>query len=393
VSAAARRVLLVSNGFGEMAILQSIARALAAADPSAVLAHMPLVGRLPRGSWPEPVGPQAEMPSGGLVTYWNLRNIVRDVGAGLIGSTIAQWRFLARQRADYDAVVAVGDVYCAAACLWFTRLPVVFVATAKSEYVASHSAIECAIARRARVTFARDAPTARALERAGVRARYAGNVMMDGLAPTQVDLGADPEAIRVGVLPGSRGDAAANAAAAARRLERIAALARRDVQAFFAVAPSVNPNTIGAALEGEGFSIEPAGASDAVVARARKGAVRAVLARGALGDVLRASVIVLGQAGTGNEQAAGLGKPVIAAAGPGESPERVGWYRMRQRKLLGDALLVAPAADEAFAQTVVDLLGDPERMTAMAAAGRARMGEPGASAQVAEAVLAIAGTR
>jgi uncharacterized protein (TIGR03492 family) len=134
----------------------------------------------------------------------------------------------------------------------------------------------------------------------------------------------------------------------------------------------------------------PTGSERGIVATGGKPSVELIIVRGGLGAALRASEIVLGQAGTGNEQAAGLGKPVLAAAEPGESPQSVGWYRMRQQKLLGDALLVVPAADDAFAHAAVQLLADPARMAAMGDAGRSRMGGAGASRAVADAALAIA---
>lgn len=387
----APRILLVSNGFGESAILQCIARAIAAKEPQAALAHMPLVGRMPAGSWPDPVGPQAEMPSGGLVTYWNFKNIVRDVRAGLVATSLRQFAFLSRQAAAYDVVVAVGDIYCLAVCLAFVRLPTIFVATAKSEYVATHSVLERAIARRARVTFARDEATARALFRHGVRAVHAGNAMMDDVARTEIDLPLDAAAIRFAILPGSRSDAPANAQAAARRLQRIAALSGRRVQAFVAVAPAADPLHMISAIARAGIAAKLTGAPSGVVARGKGPGVDVLLVRGGFGDVLRAAHAVLGQAGTGNEQAAGLGKPVIAAAEPPDSIERVGWYRMRQQRLLGDALLVLPSDDETFAAAVVRLIDDPGRIEKMAAAGRARMGGTGAAGAVADAVLAIAG--
>jgi tetraacyldisaccharide 4'-kinase len=373
-----------------MAILEYIARAIAAREPSARLAHMPIVGRLAPDAWPRSVGPQAEMPSGGLVTYWNFHNILRDVGAGLVGLTLRQFAFLARQHDAYDTVVAVGDVFCLAASLFFVRQPTIFVATAKSEFVASHSPVECVIARRARLTFARDAATAAALTRSGVRATYAGNVMMDGVDHVEVDLPADQSAIRVAVLPGSRSDAPQNARAAIRRLARIATISGRHVQAFVALAPAVSDSSIIEALAGESVQTLATGDPSGIVARGKSGPLDVILVRNGLTAALRAAQIVLGQAGTGNEQAAGLGRPVVAAANPGESVQSVGWYRMRQQKLLGDALLVAPADDNSFALEAVRLLGDPQRMDAMSAAGRARMGAPGASSAVADAVLAIA---
>ena len=155
-------------------------------QPDARIEHLPLVGTPAPDAALTTVGPRADMPSGGLVAFWNVRNIARDLGAGLIALTVRQFAFLLGRRDD--VVIAVGDIFCLAACLLFARRPTVFVATAKSEYVARHSSFEAAIARRARAVFARDAATARALSERGVRATFAGNAMMDGLTATQADL-------------------------------------------------------------------------------------------------------------------------------------------------------------------------------------------------------------
>jgi uncharacterized protein (TIGR03492 family) len=383
---------LVSNGYGEMAIAGYIARAVAAARPDTVVEHLPLVGEPAQGSWPPAVGPRAAMPSGGLIAFWNLKNIARDLRAGLGSLSLRQFAFLHR-RSD-DALVAVGDIYCVAACLLFARRPTVFVATAKSEYVAPHSGLECAIARRARVVFARDAATARALERRGIHAVFSGNVMMDGLAPEGLSLPAAANAVRIAVLPGSRSDARDNVSAAMRRLKLVAerlALRGESVQAYISQAPTVAAGDLIAGIQMEGLNVERTGTTQGVTARASRENLDIALVSGALGDLLRASDIVLGQAGTGNEQAVGLGKPVVSAADVRHGrPESVGWYRMRQQRLLGDALLVLPTDDATFSAGVVALLDDPARRALMAQAGRERMGGTGAAVAIAEAVLAAA---
>ncbi|HLJ83180.1 MAG TPA: lipid-A-disaccharide synthase-related protein [Candidatus Eremiobacteraceae bacterium] len=388
----APRILFVSNGHGEMAIAGYIARAVAAARPNAVVEHLPLVGEPAQDSWPPAVGPRAAMPSGGLIAFWNLKNIVRDLRAGLGSLSVRQFAFLRRRRDD--AVVAVGDIYCVAACLLFARRPTVFVATAKSEYVAPHSGLECAIARRARIVFARDAATAQALERRGIHAVFSGNVMMDGLASEGLSLPASANAVRIAVLPGSRSDARANVSAAVRRLKLIAArLAPRgeSVQAYISQAPTIAADELIAGVQAEGLTVECTGAAAGVMARASGENLEIALVGGALGDLLRASDIVLGQAGTGNEQAVGLGKPVVSAADVRRGrPESVGWYRMRQQRLLGDALLVLPTDDTTFADGVVALLDDSARRAKMSQAGRERMGGTGAARAIAEAVLAVA---
>jgi len=240
------------------------------------------------------------------------------------------------------------------------------------------------------MTFARDEPTALALMRGGVRARYAGNAMMDQVAAPEFALPIADSAIHVALLPGSRSDAPQNARAAARRLLRMSVLSGKQVQAFLALAPAADVDAIIGALKAEGFEVTVNPQITGVIALASRDAVEIGLVRGGLAASLGAANVVLGQAGTGNEQAAGLGKPVVAAAAPGESPQSVGWYRMRQQKLLGEALVVFQGDDDTFARDVLALLADRDRIAAMGAAGRERMGAPGASDAIAQAVLDVA---
>jgi uncharacterized protein (TIGR03492 family) len=362
---------------------------------SARIEHLALVGRLPQDAWPPPAGPQQAMPSGGLVSHGNVRNVLRDVRAGLLRLALRQFAYLARQRRR-DVIVAVGDVYCLAVCLAFARRPAVFVATAKSQYVTPHSKLECLIARRARMTFARDAATAAALVRCGVAAKWAGNAMMDGLEDNGLEPPLRADAINIGVLPGSRADAPENLSRSVRRLRKIAALLGprgKRVQALVSLAPSADTARMIAALAEQGLAVLPAQPQTGIVAQAEEDGLSVLAVKGRFGWLLRRSDIVLGQAGTGNEQAAGLGRPVIAALEAGESPAKVGWYRMRQQRLLGDALLVAPRDDDRFALETVRLLDDAARRERMAQAGRERMGPPGAAPLIADAVLQIAQRR
>src|ERR1035441_7570371 len=92
------RVLFVSNGHGEAAIADRIAAAVRIIAPEIESDHLALVGEGRAASMHE-VGPQRQMPSGGIVAMGNLTNIARDVVGGLIGLTLAQRRFLVRSRA------------------------------------------------------------------------------------------------------------------------------------------------------------------------------------------------------------------------------------------------------------------------------------------------------
>jgi uncharacterized protein (TIGR03492 family) len=384
-------ILLVSNGFGEAAVAQYIARAIAAGAPAARLEHLPLVSASESGGWPPQVGPRRAMPSGGLVANWNVRQLLRDLIAGLGPLTIEQVRYL-RKQAQRDAIVAVGDIYCLTLSL-LSRRPAFFVATAKSQLVAPHSRLEVSIARRAAAAFARDQETADALSENDVRARYAGNVMMDGLVRSNADLMLDGSALKVGVLPGSRADAAVNAGEMTKRISafaRMLAPSGRRVQALVSLAPSLASEPVRSAIDAAGFilaPVQPDGSRSGAIARHTSDNLTIVLIKGAFADIIYASDIVFGQAGTANEQAAGLGRPVLAAAEPGERPQRMHWYRMRQKRLLGDALLVLDSAPDEFAAGAVRVLQDPALMEHMAETGRLRMGQPGGAAAVAAAVL------
>lgn len=383
-------ILLVSNGYGEAAIAGYIAGAIKQKRTAVDIEHFPLVGQADAASWPPSVGPQKSMPSGGLVANWNLKNLAVDVRSGLLGLTFAQLSFLRRQQRR-SVIIAVGDVYCLAMALVSVQSPTIFVATAKSDYVSPHSKLECAIAKRAVQTFARDEATAESLRRCGVAARYAGNAMMDGLKPSGIDLGADSAALRIAVLPGSRRDAVN---AARTSLERVAALASllrkqgRPVQAFVSLAPSLAPAILRVLMRACGVEVRSR-LDEGVLARLSRSNLQIAFVRGSFADILSASHIAFGQAGTANEQAAGAGLPVIAALEPKETREKMSWYRMRQKQLLGDALMVLPADPTLFVQFVAQLLDDPRRLHIMSQTGRERMGTAGASSAVAEAVLSL----
>ena len=263
--------------------------------------------------------------------------------------------------------------------------------------MAGHSLFEFCIARHAEVTLTRDEPTAKSLAARGVRARWAGNLMMYGVAhPDAGALPIDEDALRIAVLPGSRRNAAANAGDAVRRLRSVAAaLAPARVQAFVSVAGNAAADDMAESIAAQGVSLQPTAVQTGVVARSRPSETNldVVLVRGRFAELLAAADIAIGQAGTANEQAAGLGKPVIAASDPGKAPQRAGWYRQRQQRLLGDALLVLPGDDREFVDGVLRLIRDQQQRERMSRAGRERMGGPGGSARVAETVLSLSERR
>ena len=201
-------VLFVSNGHGEAAIAERIAVELAALLPALRLDHLALVGDVPSESLRD-VGPRAAMPSGGLIAMGNVRNIARDVRAGLLGLTLAQRRFLRNVRGEYAAAVAVGDAFALLMALQ-ARAPSVFVGTAKSVNVAPYGVFEERLLRRAAACFVRDAPTAERLELHGLHVEPHANVIADIFATpddAHAERAVEGFSPAIALFPGSRAGA------------------------------------------------------------------------------------------------------------------------------------------------------------------------------------------
>ena len=386
-----RRILFVSNGHGENAIAERIARELRAiARVPFGLDHLALVGE-PSNGVLATVGPRRTLPSGGLVAMGNVRALTRDLRAGFVGLFASQIRFLRREGGRYDCVVAVGDVY-ALALARFARRPVIFVGTAKSVYVAPYGPLERRFLRGAARVFVRDSATAERLRAQGVAADAPGNTIVelaDGAPPPPEELAGNSF---IGILPGSRASAYLDAV---RLCGVIRALGERvaPAHALLSIAPSLGPDRFAAALAEDGWIVEPAVSSDAIAFRAHAGGATLLGWRGPLGTLLAASRLILGQAGTANEQAAAAGLPVVAldagqrlaARAPGDE-----WYRMRQRRLLGDALALVPPSPGPAAAAIAELLADSVRLERMRVAGRERMGPRGGSRAIANAIVEVA---
>jgi uncharacterized protein (TIGR03492 family) len=374
------RALFISNGHGETAIAARIAREVVNGATVAVgLDLFPAVGL---GASAQPlalVGPRRMMPSGGLVAMGNVRAFAQDLGAGFAGLFAEQLAFLQRVRERYDVAVAVGDVY-ALGLAFVTGLPTIYVGTAKSIYVAPYGPFERTLLRKALRVFVRDEPTAAQLRAQGVEAEAPGNVIVDlaELAP-----GA-PAGRWLGLLPGSRGEAYGQAVRLARVVRTLGGNPRL-AGGLLSIAPTLSVERVARELAGDGWTIDEQ-RSETEPFRARAPGALVVAWRGEFGALLGGSALVLGQAGTANEQAAARGIPVVALD-DGASGK---WYRMRQRRLLGNALAFVPVDPVAAALAIDALLADAPRMRAMADAGRARMGPPGGGAAIARAILAFA---
>ena len=381
-----KAVLFVSNGNGEIAIADRIAQELRDIAPALHLDHLALVGAS-RSTYLHDVGPQRAMPSGGLIAMGNVGNIARDVRAGLLGLSLAQRRFLKQARGQYDCVVAVGDIFALLMSL-AVRVPVTYVGTAKSVRVAAYGRVERAILRRASRVFVRDEETAARLRAQGVDAAAPGNVIVDLFASdddARAGGAIDGFDDAIALFPGSR-EAAYDDAVFLVEVVRRVAVRRPHMGAVLSIAPLLDIARFESAFARDWDVVE--GANRAIPFELRiAGRVMVRAWREGIGPLLRRVHLVAGQAGTANEAAAAAGIPVVAFR---RSPDATSWYRMRQRRLLGEALAVFPGQLDSAAAALTELIEDPVRCARMGAAGRALMGPAGGARAIARAIAGAA---
>jgi len=363
-------VLIVSNGRGEDAVGAAVGALLRrSAD---VLAY-PLVGRGEAYRDAHLLDPRRVLPSGGFALRAGVGALVGDLRAGGLSLWREQRSTLAARRGRSQAVLAVGDVYA----LWMAARAdgdIVFVATAKSETIEPHGALEVGIMRRhARVVFARDARTADVLRSRSLNARFAGNALVDVIPEPAGPLPLPPGAPVVLLLPGSRLDAPRNTAA-------LLTLARRVAEAE----PAIFTLTLPPSVEMARVIREATAAGWTVDGAFLRLPTAAVYVTRDFGATVRRATVGVGLAGTANEQTAALGTPVVAFAPKGAVQYTPAFMRL-QHRLLGDALLPAPDWEHA-ADAVVRLLRDAVERSRRGAAGRERMGPPGAVPAIAAEV-------
>lgn len=389
------RVFFISNGHGEDIIAAAIIKELKLAVNQAGLGlsvvALPMVGtgNAYRGI-AELVGPPASLPSGGFLRQ-SLHNLSIDLRAGLVKLTIAQVRALKAHKDQVCAAVCVGDVLALAmGGVFLGQDDTFFVATAKSDYYtpgkSHHGAFEGVVIRKfAKKAYMRDKETAESLCRVGVRAQWFGNCMMDCIDISGRPLSGPALSPVVGILPGSRDEAYLNLEDIIKAVIEGGKTGLFPVGIRFAaaLAPQLNVERCRQIAETLGLTHNDDGSLSG------PGETRLEYYIDRFGDVLAASQIVLGLAGTGNEQAVGLGRPLIAF--PGRGSQYTKTFAKDQTLLLGDAMRLVERVPLVIASAISELLSDGKRREVMASEGRRRMGPPGASRRIACDILAELG--
>lgn len=379
-------ILFISNGYGEDTIAASIIRKIRERDCSLDILCLPLVGE---GKVYEKldvtiIGPRRLMPSGGMIPE-KAGNLVKDVFGGLVRLTIEQICAIRRVKKEVVMNVAVGDIYPVIISALFSRRPIVMVGTAKSDYFYRYNGFEKYFMRSCcQVVFPRDEITAESLRKDGINAQWVGNAMMDSLEFTDEDFSLTGEYPCVGILPGSRDFTYRDIVVLMGAVEELWALFDKKVFFVMALAGSTDVELLARSIADSGWKRKNTCGKPHMHEFVKDG-IRVLAAKDKFGDVLIHSHIIVGQAGTGNEQAVGMRKPVVTFDSSGR--ENLGWYRKRQKGLLGDSISVVQKDKVSVAREVFAILNDRVRYERMGEIGYERMGPAGAADRIAAYII------
>lgn len=299
----AMKIVIISNGHGEDAIATNIAESLLKHHPSATIFAYPLVGNghaYSRLNIPVKIE-NPIFPSGGFIR--SVSDAVNDISHGLLSHIKHQRNVVKNASKDADIVITIGDIFC----LWQSRgykQKTVFFPTAKSDTFMPHSRIEkWLIKSHSALCFPRDEITTQSLKQSGINAHFHGNPMMDNLVddtprgnPTDIPL--------IGVLPGSRDEAYDNLTFIDSLIEK----SDIPVSVLAAVSPSLDTSKL-------------AHIKHCTLSHNFKA-------------IINAADVVIGLAGTANEQAAFLNTPVLCF--PGFGPQSTALRFQEQQKLMGN---------------------------------------------------------
>lgn len=318
-------------------------------------------------------------PSGGFPTH-SFRGLVADIFSGSFLSIFRFVRTLKKHTEKIKLGVVVGDV----ALLFLTRqglpgVPLVFISLPKSDYIAPHYLLEeWYIVRQASTFLTRDEYTAKNLQKKHIPAMFLGNPIVDDLEPTStLHLSSDKPVL--GLLPGSREEAYANFLKMLPVVEEVVRLYSCSIVA--ALPSTLSDERLSFYARKQGWHYHNASPFPLL----QKEKITIILSRGIFAEVLHSSTVILGLAGTANEQAAALGKPIVAFRGSG--PQTTSRRFREQQRLLGDVLSFQANYPQGVVREILFLFSNPEERKRRGLIGQQRMGKPGASKAIASYIF------
>lgn len=331
-------LLIVSNGFGEDIIACNLIQAIKKHEPNAIISCLPLVGAGLEYESIEltPLIKNPTLPSGGFIR--NIKVALTDLTHGLFSQILKQRKLMKALSPTVDITICVGDVYCLVMGSYSNPSKCYFLPTAKSNRFMKHSHLELWLIKHyAKRVYPRDAETAAALQCQGIPAYYFGNPMFDNLCDTadQTQLSSKPSAPLIGLLPGSRQEAYDNLIVILNAIEFLSQEQSTGPLNFvLAKSKNIDLNSLSKKLSATAWQL--ANADNKALITHKKNGLQIHITEH-FKAVIQQAWLIIGLAGTANEQAVFLGKTVICF--PGTGPQSTPTRFKEQQKLLGEKLI------------------------------------------------------
>ncbi len=397
-----KRILFISNGYGEDYVAVNVAKEILNIDPSISIEGLPIVGEgnLYINNHIPIIGPHKSTPSGGFLS--SIRALIKDVKEGLLKLHYEQLKSLKEWAKEDGIIIAVGDVFPLALAV-FSKKPFFFISIQKSVYYVINNNYEgiskkeaIKIAKEAYLleyyfmknnrllkVFPRDRLSCNILKLSHINAEYLGNPMMDGLESTgKLNLDKFENYFKVLLLPGSRIPEAYNNFKII--LEGIFSLIHSDIKESFlfltALAKSINRLEIRKILDEKNFTYIDS-SEDYMLYNYKN---HFLLLTNLFNDCIHQAQVGICMAGTATEQFVGLGKPAIAI--PGKGPQYTKKFAYAQKRLLGPSLFIAENP-KSLPGIFKKMYKNEKILKEIYENGKKRMGEKGASKKIAESII------
>tara|TARA_A100001015_G_C15013238_1_gene724232 strand:+ start:1267 stop:2373 length:1107 start_codon:yes stop_codon:yes gene_type:complete len=327
-----KNVLIISNGHGEDLIASNLAKELIKHNRIYNLSVIPLVGKgyAFKEINIDPNLTNPSFPSGGFIR--NIEDLYKDIMSGLVSHIMKQRKYIKQLGDKSNICIAVGDVYC----LWMAKAAkikeVYFLPTAKSDTFMKHSLIEQWLIKKVALkSYPRDQITTNTFQKLGLTAEFYGNVMMDNLVTDRKVISLTQKEYLVGILPGSREEAYQNLAYCLKIADRLGK-ELKNIKFCLAISKTLDIDKV---KKYSGWSTKKISNKTSVVELNYNSNV--LLTEDFLA-VINQSNVIIGLAGTANEQAAFLGKPVICFEGFGTQSTMQRFQE--QQKLMGKNIIL-----------------------------------------------------
>ncbi|MEO0534893.1 MAG: lipid-A-disaccharide synthase-related protein [Cyanobacteria bacterium P01_A01_bin.123] len=426
------RLLCISHGYAEDRAALKVLEALRHLPQAPELFALPLVGSgqgyLNAGI--PVIGPAQDLePARRTYAKGDDRGQALGQGFRSLPGLLAQFQAVRQWAKTGQGILAVGGWF-PLMLAWASGLPYSVVDTTKSDYCFRDEAGNLSkrpggarlatwaksvylpwerwlLSRpRCRGVFVRDALTEAGLKRWPIPVMHLGNPVMDGLQPTSkgslVPMAALPEEkqLLTGVLlPGERSPEVQQNWN--RILDAIQGLMRgktERVRLLAAIASDLNLTPFREALLKRGWHLHPSNlpipdSTGMVMATVHQvatyptytyGKATLALVQNAFPDCLHQADFAISMASTATEQFVGLGKPAITLVGDG--PLFTLPFAQAQARLLGPSVILVKQPEE-VGPAMRSLLQDPDHLQMISDNGKRRLGPPGATYRIAQALM------